>query len=510
MEPSIPNSARWARTRAMLKPPQRRLRGQPPPFERMAIEHQPVHWVIREHVGVVAMGMAGGDARLGLLIPMALRPALMATARDTGVLPAGLAVCAWLTLNPYPLWGNSLPLIAAGGVTFAIAIAAQWSGGRLRWGLEALAFTLLAIFLLYVTALPKMEGGHIKWIYVLPTLFALAVFSDERRRSAFVAFRTIFALTLVPAIVVSLWIAFGGHIQFDTLPFSNPAMAAHGASYLTVPGVLLVEGNRIFLPSGGALFRLSAVYDEPGMVGTVAALLLSADRFRLQRWQNLVLLSGGILSFSLAFCLLATVGFVVRAIALRSPGSLAAATLAGLAGLLATGHITFSVPVGHQTGITITATPPVTKQPVASTDAPAPVVKTLTTGPSQLRQTQFLNNRSLPPMQTLVSDYRSSDLRTLLIGMGTDASVIRGGVSQTYKRLFTDFGIIGFTLLLGGCAGFAVAAWQRSGHDPWLAFFLLLFAASVYQRPIVWIPYALMILVGGTAQASSSAAARQP
>ena len=67
------------------------------------------------------------------------------------------------------------------------------------------------------------------------------------------------------------------------------------------------------LPHGGVLFRMNGVYDEPGTVGTIAALLLAATGFRLHDWRCRVLYAAGVLSFSLAFAALATTGISASA-----------------------------------------------------------------------------------------------------------------------------------------------------------------------------------------------------
>jgi len=110
-----------------------------------------------------------------------------------------------------------------------------------------------------------------------------------------------------------------------------------------------------------------------------------------------------------------------------------------------------------------------------------------------LRQTQYLNNRSLPEMQKLINDYWSSDFKTLLFGISSDASIVYGGVSQVVSRIFTDFGIIGMALFVAALASIAWSMSKRSESPLWVLLFFALFALSIYQRPIVWMPYAFTI-----------------
>lgn len=48
-------------------------------------------------------------------------------------------------------------------------------------------------------------------------------------------------------------------------------------------------------------FRFCAYYDEPGVVGSIASLLLIGNRFNLRLWENWPILIAGLFSFSLFF-----------------------------------------------------------------------------------------------------------------------------------------------------------------------------------------------------------------
>ena len=64
-----------------------------------------------------------------------------------------------------------------------------------------------------------------------------------------------------------------------------------------------------------------------------------------------------------------------------------------------------------------------------------------------------------------------------------------------------DHGIVGMAML---ATGITLGLWPllRSSHDkPWGLLFLLLFGMSVYQRPVIWLPYAALLLFCGAAVA---------
>lgn len=384
-----------------------------------------------------------------------------------GVAPSAiLATCAWISLNPYFVWGYSRHLIIAAGFSCLAALAAYMLGDRPRRA-EFVPMAVLAVFVIYITALPNLDGQITKWVYVLPTILALFVFSDQRRAETIQLFAAIFAASLVPAIVVSLWCIIGLPVSFDTTSHANPVMAAEGAGYMALPGALLAMGNALALPWGGTLYRICGIYDEPGMVGTIGALLLASNRFRINSPVFAVIFLGGVLSFSVAFVVLTGVGLLIRAVIKHSAKSLVPLTMVAAAGLLAVGAVQFSTP----------------------TNGPA----------TQLRQTEHIDNRSLPEMDSLISEFWKSEPQVLMFGMGADASVVRGGVSQVVDRVYTDFGLIGFALYVTAFTALIGAMALKGPERRWVVLFGILFALSAYQRPVIWLPYTLLILTCGAA-----------
>lgn len=451
-----------------------------------------------------------------------------------------LALCSWISLNPYFLWGSHRHMAIAGMVAGVLAVIAFMAGDRPRRR-EAVGFALIVIFIFYISALPKSDGTLTRWYFVLPTMLALAIYSDERRRQVARGFAWIFALSLIPGIAVSLATIANIPIEFERLASANAVMAAGRGYYLEAPGALLLGNNSISLPWGGFLFRLCAMYDEPGMVGTIGVLLLAANRFKLDSVVFSIIFVGGMLSCSLAFCLLAVAGFTFRAVVAKSPVSLIFCIMAGSLGLMVAG--VFSIepvpkhpfpdniarvhyappeqgnepatlnPEGADTQIgsvnpeaaTLSADKAkgaeTSQAPIApSTDAdvsvpPTSKTPTPTAPPPTLRQTEYLNNRSLPGMDRLVAEYWSSDISTILFGVSSDASVTQGGVSQVVTRILTDFGIVGAILFGGSLMWLAFVITRESESRIWVLLFFGLFMLSIYQRPVIWMPYAFTFFI---------------
>ena len=60
-------------------------------------------------------------------------------------------------------------------------------------------------------------------------------------------------------------------------------------------------------------FRFCGCYDEPGVVGTIAGIMLVINRWNMRNWKNIVLLISGIFSFSLYFYMLQFLYFLFYA-----------------------------------------------------------------------------------------------------------------------------------------------------------------------------------------------------
>ena len=77
-------------------------------------------------------------------------------------------------------------------------------------------------------------------------------------------------------------------------PLNEDKMGVYYRYFLLIKQDNLISGNRFY-----------GIFDEPGVVGTMAGVLLLIERFNLKRWYNIVLLLSGIFSFSLTFYFIA-------------------------------------------------------------------------------------------------------------------------------------------------------------------------------------------------------------
>lgn len=61
-------------------------------------------------------------------------------------------------------------------------------------------------------------------------------------------------------------------------------------------------------------FRFYSMFDEPGVLGTLSSFVLFGNRYNFKKWDNVVILIGGIFTYSLAFYVLTLLGYLYYSI----------------------------------------------------------------------------------------------------------------------------------------------------------------------------------------------------
>ena len=412
------------------------------------------------------------------------------------LLSVSLAAAALLSQLPYLFWSYwQVAMLAGALVTGASGALAVWCRRGERYEMrDILAGLCLAAFATYITVQETVEGDHSMWVFVIPTLIAIFAATGRERCLAFGRFEFVFIVCLIPGIVYLLLMIVGVPLTFSSRPAPNAQFAAAGVRMLQLPGAVFLEGNSQALPWGGVISRLCGMYDEPGMVGTIAALLLAARGYAIRGWRGILLYVSGVLSLSLAFVVLAILGFAARTVVMRDWKPLALAMPVVLCGAFVLGII--EIPPSTTVGPRI-----VVEAPDGSRNTEA-----LRLGGTKVRQTEQVDNRSQPGMDRLFERYLSSGWATRVFGIASNASSVYGGASSVWTRILTNHGILGFLLLLGAFGGYGWSALRRAGPSFAMVAFLGMFALSFYQRPLLWVPYNLLIFFGAVAVLERKAA----
>jgi hypothetical protein len=108
-------------------------------------------------------------------------------------------------------------------------------------------------------------------------------------------FKNLFCITLLLSLISYVLIVFFNlNISYVSIPPLNPIKLYDYSQY-----PFLVSNRPLGISNLN--IRFSGMFDEPGVIGSLAVIFLVADRFNLKTKQNIILLISGLLSFSLYF-----------------------------------------------------------------------------------------------------------------------------------------------------------------------------------------------------------------
>jgi hypothetical protein len=209
--------------------------------------------------------------------------------------------------------------------------------------------------------------------------------------------------------------------------------------------------------------RLCGLFNEPGYLGTIAALALIIDRMNLRRVGNAIIFLAGIFTFSFAFWILILCYMVVRNIS--KPVRIIAAVCILMGGLIYVQNTKF-----------------------------------------ENESVQFLVDRFSSQNGKLKGDNRRTNLFEIkfdnmvrsdqyLFGRGPNSlQNDHNLMTLSYSTYIYQYGIIGFAILWLVPLVFAVKYSQRNLQ---CCIFIMLFFVSTYQRPHFYTPLYLALLFGG-------------
>lgn len=221
--------------------------------------------------------------------------------RTLSLLLATLAITGLLYLVPIAgIEGrrvlNAIVLSLGTLITFVLLAFSwmdMWRARIIR--LESSGVIVLVVFFATLFLMHFLSVGKVTELLRISSFVLLLVLvSEETLWQSFGYFRLAFVLIVAPSILLYFFNVLGvppfGGFEIST----HEGKAESGMQY----------GNYLFgymiFRGGESMYRLSALFDEPGVVGTVSAFLLAATRFKLDV-QNVIIFIAAILSWSLAF-----------------------------------------------------------------------------------------------------------------------------------------------------------------------------------------------------------------
>ena len=331
----------------------------------------------------------------------------------------------------------------------------------------AALFIVFFIFISFHTYNNQINYGFGSIVLMLLIVLFLQI-NDIDQKEVFKVFSFIFMLAVIPAIIY--WIGeelLNIKFSYGIIYPINSIKNSGGTLYKHFFGAIIAINKNYIIDTP----RLCGVFDEPGVIGTVAALLLVGDKLDLKKnKKNIIIFVAGVLSFSLTFFVLIVIYYTIKNIT-KSPKKI----------------IIFAFTI-------ITCLFLISTYGVKNELLNRYIFSRLEIQNGEISG----NNRTSDSFDYIYNNFlNSGDLKDIFFGKGTDAANNNIWMigSSSYKKLIYDFGIIGsfYSLIFILCI--IPIKYKEPNKD--MIIFVLIFVFSIYQRPYVMNLQYLVILLGG-------------
>jgi len=216
-------------------------------------------------------------------------------------LAAVFALILFAQNPPWPVWDFQSQLVAL-GVSIGLLLTmkssvAYFRGGNL--GFLAVLGGFIYFFLLHGV------GGAFRISSAMYALTLLLIFRADSRTGARAFGLISYAFSAVLLISLVFWILWQLGLPLPSASISYGAWKGDG-------GATQIDNFYFFVSESQTLInRFYSVFDEPGVVGTLAAIVLCGLRFDFSLKRTWIVLAGGLFAWSLAFVVLSIAGLML-------------------------------------------------------------------------------------------------------------------------------------------------------------------------------------------------------
>jgi hypothetical protein len=275
------------------------------------------------------------------------------------------------------------------------------------------------------------------------------------------------AILLIPSMIYYIMIVLGYDLSYTVFFEDGGGKSENGHFYRVYWGAVFLD-HLIISYNGYNATRLLGIFDEPGYLGTIIALYLTLNKFKLDSLKNKILLVAGIMSMSLAFYLLCMIYFILNSLFFNHWRKLFYM------------FIVFAVLV---TG-------------ALNLDLKIPVIERIADYSDDITK---IDNREGSQFSYEFERFIQGDEINIFTGMGNAAHTVIKGGSSSAKSLLYNYGLI-------GCVGilllYAFSLVYIGQYQLFLSFrnvvpFICVFLFSIYQRPDVLNPVYFMLFIYG-------------
>lgn len=209
---------------------------------------------------------------------------------------------------PWMIWGY-IPTIYVGIVGLFVLLLLNLGkvGQAVTRAMKQNYTIAIVVFFIYFMAYQQLFWGDlsISDIYLFVALFVLSVISDETKERTFICYSKVMGVFVMISLIA--WITHKYIIQIPLVSiFDISAMKSQP------PGTTFMNNHVLFVAFPNRFDRFYSVFDEPGVLGTIGALLLYANKYDFRKWYNTVIFIGCIPTFSMAFYILTAVGLALH------------------------------------------------------------------------------------------------------------------------------------------------------------------------------------------------------
>lgn len=374
------------------------------------------------------------------------------------VLIFAFAVCSFLSLSPFYIWGTGLYKFFVLFLSFIFIF--YFFGSKI-----ALSNILLPLsFCILVFTLNFSSGGFEFFNSSMIVMFLFLFIDDELKLDVYRVFRVAYAIVLFPGLIVLFLTMSGFDPTWSTLDPISDTRAAQGVFYRNYL-VSIALSTEISSTAFGEMYRFSSVFDEPGVVGTISALFLISNRFNMQGYSSKIIFVSGLLSFSLAFYILIAVYLISS-----KPAVL--------------------LKVGLPCVLFFAFFYPVLKHNDLVNRFLYERLENLFTDPSSI------NNRIDPCFSSIFSDFIFTD--NVFLGNGAWAHTQLGCDVSSYLSVIYNHGVLGFIFIVFFYSAviLLLSRFLIFSHPFFYLPFLMVFSMSLYQRPDFITVFMLVIYSG--------------
>lgn len=373
-----------------------------------------------------------------------------------------IAISAFFQLQPYFIWHKKSLNIIFSIITLSLYFIVYIRFNK-KISLININITILAILVNSYLNYSSLNGVLLNNFLMSP-IYIFILLPNKEKRLIYKIFIKIFAIALIPGIVIWIFNSLNIELQWKVLEPLNSLKTEAGIYYKQYWGsVVLYNPHNI-----SKFYRLCGMFDEPGVIGTIVSLILVNEKYKIKSNRiNKILCLGGVLSFSLFFYLVTIIYYLISSILEgNKKNSILLISIIVLFGMFNTGII---------------------KNEFIEKN----ILSRLEIKDGKLSG----DNRTDLYFNQRFDEFLNSKSSNIIFGMGkwTSDSDKEMAKSASWKKVVIDRGILGIALLII----FFIISAKIYGENKQGSIMVFAILLTIYQRPGVFNLPIIIIFIGG-------------